>query len=89
MTVVAVGRELAAATRLLMLYRCCTAGIGKQCCDTCMGIVPLQLGGMYAPFYSLSKAAMNRATELLAKDPSLTSRGITIAAVTPGWCRVR
>ena len=48
-----------------------------------------QLGGMYSPFYSLSKAAMNRGTELLAEDPALTSRGITVAAVTPGWCRVR
>jgi len=47
------------------------------------------MGSMYAPFYSLSKAAMNRATELLAKDELLTSRGLTIAAVTPGWCRVR
>ena len=44
---------------------------------------------MYAPFYSLSKAALNRATQLLAEDAALTSRGVTVAAVTPGWCRVR
>ena len=51
--------------------------------------VLVQMGGMYAPFYSLSKAAMNRATQLLAEDELLTSRGLTVAAVTPGWCRVR
>ena len=54
----------------------------------CVATPVTQMGGMYAPYYSLSKAAMNRATQLLAEDKALTSRGITIAAVTPGWCRV-
>jgi NAD(P)-dependent dehydrogenase (short-subunit alcohol dehydrogenase family) len=30
---------------------------------------------------------LNQATKLLSKDERLTSRGITISAVCPGWCR--
>ncbi|KAK9864077.1 hypothetical protein WJX84_011985 [Apatococcus fuscideae] len=39
------------------------------------------------PPYSLTKAMMNRMTQLLAADPLLTSRQITINSVCPGWCR--
>ena len=40
-----------------------------------------------APSYSLSKFMMNRAVQLLAQDTALTSRRLTINAVTPGRCR--
>ena len=40
-----------------------------------------------APCYSLSKFLMNRAVQLLAVDPALVGRRLTINAVTPGRCR--
>ncbi len=39
------------------------------------------------PCYSLTKAMMNRMTQLLAADSLLTSRKITLNCVCPGWCR--
>eukprot|EP00898_Chlorokybus_atmophyticus_P003199 jgi/Chlat1/3880/Chrsp26S04168 len=39
--------------------------------------------------YKLTKAMVNRATQILADDPKLTSRGISCSAVDPGWCRTR
>lgn len=39
------------------------------------------------PCYSLTKAMLNRMTQLFASDPLLTSRNITINSVCPGWCR--
>lgn len=39
------------------------------------------------PCYSLTKAMLNRMTQLFANDPLLTSRQITINSVCPGWCR--
>ena len=39
------------------------------------------------PCYSLTKAMLNRMTQLFASDPLLTSRKITINSVCPGWCR--
>lgn len=43
----------------------------------------LIVGGGYAPLYCLSKAALNRGTQLLAQE--LAGRA-SVAAVHPGWC---
>ena len=40
------------------------------------------------PGYKVSKAALNRATQLYAQDPQLAERGINITACCPGWVRV-
>lgn len=40
-----------------------------------------------APAYCVSKAMLNRATQLLATTEDLVDRGISINAVCPGWCR--
>lgn len=37
--------------------------------------------------YSVSKAALNQAVQLLAKDDDLRKRNITVIAQCPGWCR--
>eukprot|EP00891_Asterochloris_glomerata_P001170 jgi/Astpho2/1170/Aster-x0986 len=37
--------------------------------------------------YALQKAMLNRASQLYARDPRLTGRGITCCAADPGWCR--
>ena len=37
------------------------------------------------PTYSVSKAMLNRATQLLAHDERFRMRGISVSAVTPGW----
>lgn len=39
--------------------------------------------------YKLSKRALNRATQILAGARELRDRGITVAAVCPGWVRTR
>lgn len=39
--------------------------------------------------YNITKAAVLHGTQLEAADPELTSRRITVAAICPGWCRVR
>jgi NAD(P)-dependent dehydrogenase (short-subunit alcohol dehydrogenase family) len=54
--------------------------------DSPMGREPPGAGSM-APTYSVSKAALNRAVQLLAADPAFTARGIKVASVCPGWCR--
>ncbi|GMH41076.1 hypothetical protein BSKO_08986 [Bryopsis sp. KO-2023] len=43
--------------------------------------------GTYVPTYRLTKGMLNRATQLLAKDPYFVSKGITVNACCPGWCR--
>lgn len=35
------------------------------------------------------QAMLNRAVQLLSKDPALASKGLSINAVDPGWCRTR
>ncbi len=37
--------------------------------------------------YRLSKAALNRAVQLLAKDAQLVQASVGVVAVCPGWCR--
>ena len=37
--------------------------------------------------HRISKAMLNRATKLLSEDERLTSGGVTISAVCPGWCQ--
>lgn len=37
--------------------------------------------------YGTSKAAITALTKVLSVDPRLTSRGITVYACCPGWCR--
>ena len=39
--------------------------------------------------YNITKAAVLHGTKLQAADPAFTSRGITVVANCPGWCRVR
>ncbi len=39
--------------------------------------------------YNMTKAAVLHGTKMEAADPALTSRHITVAAICPGWCRVR
>ena len=39
--------------------------------------------------YNITKAAVLHGTKLQAAEPLLTSRGVTVVAVCPGWCRVR
>ena len=41
----------------------------------------------YAPTYSLSKAILNRATQILAASDPFTTKNISIACVCPGWCK--
>eukprot|EP01025_Chloroclados_australasicus_P069068 TRINITY_DN9680_c1_g1_i2.p1 TRINITY_DN9680_c1_g1~~TRINITY_DN9680_c1_g1_i2.p1 ORF type:complete len:263 (+),score=30.30 TRINITY_DN9680_c1_g1_i2:125-913(+) len=43
----------------------------------------------HVPTYKVSKAMLNRYTQLLAADPQITSKGISVNAVCPGWCRTR
>jgi NAD(P)-dependent dehydrogenase (short-subunit alcohol dehydrogenase family) len=43
--------------------------------------------GALAPTYCVSKALMNRAVQLMAADEQLKERGLSVVAVTPGWCR--
>ena len=54
----------------------CSAG-----CSTSASHVP-------PPARSVTKAMLNRATQLLAREPRLQRRGITVSVVTPGWVRV-
>jgi hypothetical protein len=46
-----------------------------------------QQPGALAPTYCVSKALMNRAGQLMAADADLKARGVSVVAVTPGWCR--
>ncbi len=39
--------------------------------------------------YNITKAAVLHGAKLEAAEPRLTSRHITVAAICPGWCRVR
>lgn len=41
----------------------------------------------FKPCYCITKAMLNRASQLYARDPRLTGRGITCCAADPGWCR--
>jgi NAD(P)-dependent dehydrogenase (short-subunit alcohol dehydrogenase family) len=38
-------------------------------------------------FPQVSKAMLNRATQLLAAHPAFTTRGVRVTAVDPGWVR--
>jgi NAD(P)-dependent dehydrogenase (short-subunit alcohol dehydrogenase family) len=39
------------------------------------------------PVYRISKALLNQATAILAKDDLFTSRNVSLSVVCPGWCR--
>ena len=39
--------------------------------------------------YKVSKAMLNRATQLLARDNELSGRRVAVSVVCPGWCRTR
>ncbi|CAD7695886.1 unnamed protein product [Ostreobium quekettii] len=43
--------------------------------------------GRKNPVYRLTKAMLNRATQIFAQDASFVERNISVNAVTPGWCR--
>eukprot|EP00123_Amoebidium_parasiticum_P013521 comp22007_c0_seq1/m.31856 comp22007_c0_seq1/g.31856 ORF comp22007_c0_seq1/g.31856 comp22007_c0_seq1/m.31856 type:complete len:262 (-) comp22007_c0_seq1:3-788(-) len=45
------------------------------------------MASQYYPCYRISKAMINRATQLLAQDPMVKSRRLTVSCVDPGWCR--
>lgn len=40
-----------------------------------------------SPTYSVAKALLNRAVQLMAADEAFTQRGISVASTCPGWCR--
>merc|ERR1712151_453200 len=44
-------------------------------------------GQAYSPPYSLSKALLNRATQILSDDPQMKEKNISLVAICPGWCR--
>lgn len=52
-----------------------------------VGIPERTAGKPGVPVYRISKAMLNKATQLLSSDERLTARDITISAVCPGWCR--
>mmetsp|Transcript_5060 Transcript_5060/g.14545 ORF Transcript_5060/g.14545 Transcript_5060/m.14545 type:complete len:305 (-) Transcript_5060:512-1426(-) len=39
------------------------------------------------PVYCVSKALLNKGVQVLAEDERVTSRGLSVVAVCPGWCR--
>lgn len=41
----------------------------------------------FAPEYHVSKALLNRITQILAKDSRFTEKNIRVLSVCPGWCR--
>lgn len=45
------------------------------------------MASSFNPCYCLTKAMVNRAVQLLAADPALSERKVTVTAVDPGWCR--
>lgn len=51
-----------------------------------MGTAPPGSGAI-SPTYSVSKALLNRAVQLMAGDAAFAERGIRVASTCPGWCR--
>ena len=43
----------------------------------------------YVAPYKVTKAMLNRATQLLARDNELSGRRVAVNVVCPGWCRTR
>lgn len=43
--------------------------------------------GAFAPTYSVAKAQLNQAVQLLAQDGAFKARGVRIVSTCPGWCR--
>jgi NAD(P)-dependent dehydrogenase (short-subunit alcohol dehydrogenase family) len=43
--------------------------------------------GSMAPAYSVSKAALNKAVQLMAAHPAFTAHGVRVVSTCPGWCR--
>eukprot|EP01023_Acetabularia_acetabulum_P055225 TRINITY_DN6357_c0_g2_i3.p1 TRINITY_DN6357_c0_g2~~TRINITY_DN6357_c0_g2_i3.p1 ORF type:complete len:228 (-),score=23.77 TRINITY_DN6357_c0_g2_i3:226-909(-) len=41
----------------------------------------------YSPTYCVSKAMLNRCTQMLAQYPQIVQKNISVNAVCPGWCR--
>lgn len=46
-----------------------------------------EIKSKYAPMYSISKALLNRITQILADDPRIKEKNIRVGSVCPGWCR--
>uniref|UniRef100_A0A7S0RI98 Uncharacterized protein n=1 Tax=Chlamydomonas leiostraca TaxID=1034604 RepID=A0A7S0RI98_9CHLO len=61
----------------------------EQLLQGCQYVAGSAMGKQEVGMYKLSKAMLNRATQLLAKDPALTAARIAVNAVDPGWCRTR
>jgi NAD(P)-dependent dehydrogenase (short-subunit alcohol dehydrogenase family) len=51
-----------------------------------MGSSPPGQGGM-SPTYSVSKAMLNRAVQLLSDDSAFQSKDVSVVSTCPGWCR--
>eukprot|EP00775_Hariotina_reticulata_P008630 gene8630-8811_t len=51
-----------------------------------MGFAPPGQGGM-SPTYSVAKAMLNRAVQLLSEDSAFQARGVSVVSTCPGWCR--
>lgn len=43
--------------------------------------------GAFAPTYSVAKALLNKAVQLLVQDGAFKARGIRVVSTCPGWCR--
>lgn len=51
-----------------------------------MGSVAPGSGGM-APTYSVAKALLNKAVQLLEQDEAFKAKGVKVVSTCPGWCR--
>lgn len=43
--------------------------------------------GSYTPTYSVAKAALNKAVQLLVQDHDFKERDARVVSTCPGWCR--
>lgn len=51
-----------------------------------MGSAPPGAGSM-TPTYSVAKALLNKAVQLLAGDAAFKAHGVNVVSTRPGWCR--
>lgn len=59
----------------------------KQCAATDRFNPESSMAGHFAAPYKVTKAMVNRLTQLLAAQPEVQQRGIKVIAADPGWCR--
>lgn len=64
---------------------CCTQAIPFQP-DSQMGSgAPAR--GAFAPTYTVAKAILNKAVQLLVQDEAFKARSTGVVSTCPGWCR--